>query len=282
MKAMILAAGLGTRLKPYTDTRPKALMQVGGKTMLQRVSEKLISSGVTDIVINIHHHEQQMRSFIDSMKYPGVRFHISDETALLLDTGGGIKKAWSLLRGDHPFIVYNIDILCDIDLNKMLEAHKRLGALATLAVSDRTATRYFLWKNSLLCGWENASTGETIMCNTPISHDEPQAQDGIKGSGKHTDENSHSQSASHQSPQNILQGLHIQTDIERKAFSGIHVIEPAIIELMKETGVFSIKDVYLRLASTHPIAYFQHDHHTWIDIGTPERLHHARKYYEKQ
>ncbi len=281
MIAMILAAGLGTRLKPHTDTRPKALMQVGGKTMLQRVSEKLISSGVTDIVINIHHHEQQMRSFIDSMKYPGVRFHISDETALLLDTGGGIKKAWPLLRGEHPFIVYNIDILCDVDLNKMLEAHQRKGVLATLAVSDRTATRYLLWKNGLLCGWENASTGETIVCNTP-SHNDPQAQDGIKGSGKHTDGNARSQSAHHQSTTNITPGQAIHSGIERKAFSGIHVIEPAMIELMNETGVFSIKDVYLRLASTHPIACFQHDHHAWIDIGTPEKLDHARTYYENR
>ena len=241
MKAMILAAGLGTRLRPYTNTTPKALIKVGAKTMLQRVAEKLIDAGASDIVVNIHHHAAQMKSFINKLKYPGVRFHISDETDLLLDTGGAIKKARHLLDGNQAFFVYNIDILCDIDLKMMLKVHTNSGPLATLAVSGRDASRYFLWKEGLLCGWQQVDTGETVLCH----------KNGLISGG-----------------------------MEKKAFSGIHILEPAIFNLMDEIGVFSIKDVYLRLASNHPIACFEHDHHAWIDIGTPEKLAHARKYFD--
>ena len=240
MKAMILAAGLGTRLRPHTNTTPKALIKVGEKTMLQRVAEKLIDAGASDIVVNIHHHPAQMKASINKLKIPGVRFHISDETDLLLDTGGGIKTARHLLDGDQAFIVYDIDILCDIDLNMMLKEHTVSGALATLAVSDRDASRYFLWKEGLLCGWQHVDNDETVLCHK----------------------------------NGLIRGM------EKKAFSGIHILEPAIFNLMDEIGVFSIKDVYLRLASNHPIACFEHDHHAWIDIGTPEKLAHARKYFD--
>lgn len=236
---MILAAGLGTRLQPLTNTIPKALMTVGGKTMLELVSEKLIQAGITDIVVNIHHHAQQMRSFIRQMQYPGVKFHISDETTLLLNTGGGIKKARQLLDGDQAFFVYNIDIISDIDLGSMLETHRNTGALATLAVSKRKASRYFLWENGFLSGWQNVDTGETI--EVPAGQNQRE-----------------------------------HTDRERKAFSGIHIIEPAIFNLMDEKGIFSVVDVYLRLAATHPIACFEHNHQAWFDIGTPEKLHKAQ------
>lgn len=164
MKAMIFAAGLGTRLKPLTDQLPKALIPVSGKPMLQWVIEKLIKAGVDICVINVHHHASQIKSFISKLSYPGVQFHISDESQQLMDTGGGLVKAASLLEGG-PFFVYNADVLCDIDLKAMLEMHRKHRPLATLAVSERPSTRQFLWHEGLLAGWENSSTGETVRCS---------------------------------------------------------------------------------------------------------------------
>jgi N-acetyl-alpha-D-muramate 1-phosphate uridylyltransferase len=283
MKAMILAAGLGTRLRPYTDSTPKALITIGEKTMLQIVTEKLIDAGVTEIVVNIHHHAEIMRTSINELNYSGVRFHISDETDTLLDTGGGIKNARDLLDDGQAFFVYNIDILCDINLKLLLEAHRNTKALATLAVSDREASRYLLWKNRLLCGWQNVSTGETILCTK---------QGNISGfvdTPKNTGEND-------SEPEKIsarkiylynrsgdLVPDNPQYDLSRmkkKAFSGIHIVESAIFDLISETGVFSIKDVYLRLAGNHHIACFDHNHKTWFDIGTPEKLAHAREHFD--
>jgi NDP-sugar pyrophosphorylase family protein len=283
MRAMILAAGLGTRLRPYTNTTPKALLKVGEKTMLQIVSEKLIDAGASDIVVNIHHHAAQMRSSINKLEYPGVNFHISDETDLLLDTGGGIKKARHLLDGNQAFLVYNIDILCDIDLRMMLKSHTNSGALATLAVSDRDASRYFLWKEGLLYGWQHADTGETILChkkgvverNMHSRHHEDNTK---SRPGSSSDE--HPATINGEEQPETIQYQHYAAAFIKKAFSGIHILEPAIFDLIDETGVFSIKDVYLRLAGNHPIACFEHDHKTWIDIGTPEKLARAREHFE--
>jgi len=166
MKAMILAAGLGTRLKPFTDENPKALLPVGGKPMLQRVAEKLIHAGVTYIVVNIHHHPEKMKKFISGLRYPGVTFYISDETQQLLDTGGGVKKAEKFLKGEQPFFVYNSDVLCDIDLKALSDFHLKSKALATLAVTSRESSRYFLWDDNRLSGWENTKTGEKILLSS--------------------------------------------------------------------------------------------------------------------
>lgn len=206
--------------------------------MLQIVAEKLIQAGVSEIVVNVHHHADQIKAFIGSMRYPGVRFHISDETSLLLDTGGGIKQARSWLDGREPFFVYNIDILSAIDLSELYRAHLAGKALATLAVSDRPTTRFFLWDGDELAGWEHAGTGERIVCREKQSH--------------------------------------------RKAFTGIAVISPAIFDLMPGERVFSIKDVYLRLAGHRPIRCYCHEHTSWHDIGTPEKLARARRYVEGQ
>ncbi|MEE4176831.1 MAG: sugar phosphate nucleotidyltransferase [Bacteroides sp.] len=234
MKAMIFAAGIGKRLHPISEHTPKALVEIGGKPMLQRLAEKLIPLGVSEIVVNIHHHAEKMQAFIAQLNYPGVSFILSDETSQLLDTGGGLLKAKDHLTGEGPLILHNVDVLSAIDLREMLDFHTSQGALATLAVSQRSTSRYFLWNNNHLAGWENINTNQKILCDhKPGQEPEP------------------------------------------KAFSGIHIIQPALLNLIVEQGIFSINEVYLRLASQHPILAFEHDPAYWADIGTPQKLAHA-------
>lgn len=162
MKAMIFAAGLGTRLRPLTNDRPKALVEVGGKTLLQIVIEKLKASGVEELVVNVHHFADKVENFLRSHDDFGLKIHISDERELLLDTGGGLKKAQRYLDGDAPFLVYNTDILSDIDIQKMYKNSLENDAIATLAVRQRETSRYLLFqeKTNKLVGWKNKKTGE--------------------------------------------------------------------------------------------------------------------------
>ncbi len=160
---MIFAAGLGSRLKPLTNNLPKALVPVAGKPMLQRVAEKLINAGVTEIIVNVHHHASLVKEFVYQLNYPNTRFVISDETAALMDTGGGLKKAGELLYGAQPVIIHNTDVLSDVNLTKMIIKHKQDHALVTLAVSERTSSRQFLWYENQLAGWQNLKTGEKIV-----------------------------------------------------------------------------------------------------------------------
>jgi len=161
MKAMILAAGLGTRLKPFTDHHPKALAVVNHKTILQRNIEYLISFGVTDLIINVHHFADQIIDHIKENNYFGIRISISDEREEVLETGGGLKKAAWYFDDGKPFILMNADILTNADLGKMIEHHHERRPLATLAVSRRESSRCFLFnKNAQLCGWRNKLTGE--------------------------------------------------------------------------------------------------------------------------
>lgn len=165
MKAMILAAGLGTRLKPFTDTHPKALAEVNGKSLLQRNVEYLKSFGVNEIIVNVHHFASQILDSIDKNKGWGTAITISDETDEVLETGGGlIKAAWFFQDSEQPFILLNVDILTDLDLKKMLDNHKSSNALATLALSSRETSRYFLFdENNNLSGWENIKTNQKII-----------------------------------------------------------------------------------------------------------------------
>ena len=161
MKAMIFAAGTGSRLKPLTDHTPKALIPIGGKPMLEHVILKLKSSGFDQIVINIHHLGNQIVDFLEANNNFGVRIEISDESDYLLDTGGGIKKATSLLCGNEPFLIHNVDILSNVDLKKLYDTHVQTNPLATLLVSQRNTSRYLLFnKENRLCGWRNHETGE--------------------------------------------------------------------------------------------------------------------------
>lgn len=237
--AMIFAAGLGTRLAPLTHDRPKALVELGGKTLLQRTVDKLFDAGVRRFVINIHHFPQLMHKAIEEMEKPGAEFIISDETDTLLDTGGGLLKAAHHLQNGKPFIVHNVDVLSDIDFSQILAHHQQQGALATLAVSQRNTARYFLWDNNRLCGWTNVQTGEVKQCYPVVS---PPV---------------------------------------RLAFSGIHIIDPEIFNLISEAGIFSINQVYLRLAKDHLIAAYTHDATFWADLGTTEKLARAAQLLEQ-
>ncbi len=162
-KAMILAAGLGTRLKPLTDHKPKALLEWEGKPLLEHIIEKLKSNGFTSIVINVHHHAAMIMEFVKQKSQFGIEIEFSHEKDELLDTGGGIANA-SWFFGDDPFLVYNVDILSNIDLREMYKDHLKSGAIATLAVKERVTTRSLLMSEAgLLKGWRDNRSGETIL-----------------------------------------------------------------------------------------------------------------------
>jgi N-acetyl-alpha-D-muramate 1-phosphate uridylyltransferase len=162
MKAMILAAGLGTRLKPFTEKHPKALYPVNGKSLLQRNVEYLKAAGVTDIIVNVHHFADQIIATIKENNGWGCNVVISDETDEVLETGGGLKKAAHFFENDtEPFLLMNADMLTDLDIAKMKAMHVQNNAIATVAVTDRQTSRYLLFnENNMLCGWLNEKTGE--------------------------------------------------------------------------------------------------------------------------
>jgi NDP-sugar pyrophosphorylase family protein len=231
MKAMILAAGRGTRLKSLTENTPKALVKAGAMSLLERLIMKMKVQGVSSIVINLHHHSGQIVDFLRHNNNFDIPIYISDETEVLLDTGGGILHAAPLLDGDDPVIVHNVDILSDLDLGKIYRKHIESNALVTLAVKNRKTSRYLLFDEKLhMRGWENQNTGEKI----------------IPGGDA--------------------------TALTPFAFSGIHVISPALFPLISEKGVFSIIDTYLRLCKDHHIRGYRHDQGLWIDAGKPEGL----------
>ncbi len=206
MKALIFAAGLGTRLKPITDTMPKALVPVDGKPMLQGVIEKLKAYGYDRIVINVHHFADQVRDFVSANGGFGIDIAFSDETDLLRETGGGIRHAAPLLDGSEPFLVHNVDIISDLDLGWFREQH-RPGDLATILVSRRTTSRYFLFDGDRrLVGWTNVDTGQVRSPYSAIDQDE----------------------------------------CTPLAFAGIHMMSPEILPLMAGwPEKFSIVDFYL-------------------------------------
>jgi NDP-sugar pyrophosphorylase family protein len=237
MKAMILAAGLGTRLQPLTLTKPKALVEVKGVSMLELVIRNLISEGFDEIIINVHHFVGQIIDFLKVHNQFGVSITISDESDLLLDTGGGILKARDFFNDGKPFLIHNVDILSDINLRELYEFHVLNRSLATLAVKDRKTSRSLLVNaNQELCGWKNHQTGQTIIS---------------KGE---------------------------EIELTSIAFNAIHVMSPDIFPLISEQGVFSIMDVYLRLAKSQKILTWRNDQNFWFDIGRIENLKEAEKY----
>lgn len=167
MRAMIFAAGLGTRLKPWTDLHPKALAIVNGKSLLQRNIEYLQRFDITEVIVNIHHFPEQIQEAVAQNNGWGSHIVFSDETGQVLETGGGLKKAQQLLKGDGAFVVMNVDILTDLDLGTMIERHKYYKSLATLATTDRETSRYFLFnEQDELVGWQNKKTGESKIAKS--------------------------------------------------------------------------------------------------------------------
>jgi len=238
MKAMILAAGVGSRLRPLTDEMPKALVEVGGAPMIERVIRRLRSAGVTEIVVNLFHLPDRIVDFLASKENFGLRIHFTRE-AELLDTGGGLQNAAWFFDDGRPFFLHNVDVLSDIDLLGLLRHHQEAKALATLAVQSRASSRLLLFdRDGRLCGRE-----------TPEGIEWAKAQ--VRG-------------------------------VERLAFTGIHMIDPAIFPKMTETGAFSITGTYLRLAGEgERVIAFRADASYWQDIGSPEKLEHARQYVSR-
>ena len=240
MKAMILAAGLGTRLRPLTDTRPKALVEIGGRTLLEISLARLRSIGIREVIINVHHYAESVQAYLQAKNNFGMRIEISREE-ILLDTGAGLKKAaWFFLedanRRDEPFILHNVDVVSSIDLARMVQFHRDSKALATLAVKDRQTLRYLLFGDQLqLCGRQNGRDGAPEFVR----------------------------------PSSGAQAL---------AFSGIHVISPRVLPMLTEEGVFPIIASYLRLASQgEKILAFRADEYYWRDLGRPENVLQAER-----
>ena len=178
---MILAAGLGTRLRPITDSIPKALYKVGGRTLLEGAIRHLADNGVSEIIVNVHHFADQIIDYLSQNKNFGLEIVVSDERDQLLDTGGGLKKASAFLSGKESFIVRNVDIISNLDLQTMMNFHLKSHALATLAVRKRETSRYFLFNDKhRLCGWTNLKTGEKIFSSVPATIPEMLAFSGIQ------------------------------------------------------------------------------------------------------
>ncbi len=238
MKAMILAAGLGKRMRPLTDTTPKALADIGGVTLLEVILKRLAKAGVTEVVINTHHLADKLSDFLLNKLRVGLKVEISRETFFPLETGGGLKKAAWFFSDGKPFFLHNCDVFTDMDLSALYQAHLDGGALATLAVKERASKRQLLFDAEMnLKGRFLADGDETAWCEKPVK------------------------------------------DPLKLAFSGVQVISPEIFPLMTESGVFSIMDVYLRLAGAgSKIKGFRMDESYWTDIGTIEKLESLRQY----
>jgi NDP-sugar pyrophosphorylase family protein len=181
MRAMILAAGLGTRLKPLTDSTPKALIKIKDHTLLELQIKKLKTEGFDQIIINVHHFAEKVKEYLKQDIFFDCSIEISDESEKLLDTGGGLKKAAHFFSDEKPFLVYNVDILSNINLNKLMEFHLASKSIATLAVQKRESSRKFLFDNSnTLCGWMNEKSGEKIITRDEQSKFLPYAFSGVQ------------------------------------------------------------------------------------------------------
>jgi len=181
MRAMILAAGLGTRLKPLTDSIPKALIKIKGFTLLELQIRKLQSEGFNDIIINVHHFAEKIKQYLEQNNFFNCSITISDESEKLLETGGGLKKAAHFFSDGMPFLVYNVDILSDINLRELLNHHLASGSTATLAVKDRISARKFLFnKENILCGWMNENTKERYIVRDENNNPLPYAFSGVQ------------------------------------------------------------------------------------------------------
>ena len=250
MKAMIFAAGLGTRLKPITDTMPKALVPVCGQPLLYHVITKLVAAGYDSLVVNVHHFPDQIIHYLHSHDF-GARIAVSDERDFLRETGGGIRYARPLLtdsfasfgRTEEPFLVHNVDIVSNLDLGWLREQHRE-GALATVVVSERKTQRYFLFdEDGRMKGWTNITTGEV---RSPFPDIDPDR-------------------------------------CRKLAFAGIHLISPAIFDAFDQYGFgerFSIVDFYLKACAEYPIYAAVPPDFRMVDVGKKETLSEAERVCE--
>lgn len=240
MKALIFAAGLGTRLKPLTDTTPKAMVPVSGKPLVQHVIEKLKAAGFNQIIINVYHFAEQIIDFVRSNNNFGIRIEFSDEREKLLDTGGGIKKAAWFFDDGQPFLVHNVDIFSNIDLRNLYETHLNGGSDVTLVASERKTSRYLLFdEKQHLKGWINKKTGET---KSPLPYFNPKKY-------------------------------------QKLAFSGIHVINPSVFSYMTDfPDKFSVIDFYLSVCNKIKIQAHTPKNLKLLDVGKLDSLEEAKKF----
>ena len=236
MKAMVLAAGLGTRLRPLTNDRPKALVELHGRTLLDITLARLRDFGIRDVIINVHHFADLVIDYLHANANFGMHIEISHEN-LLLDTGGGLKKAADFFlqdRSEEPFVLHNVDVLSSVDLKQMVQQHQQTGALATLSVRARESSRQLLFDlEGSLCG---RRTGRNEVPELAREIDDPVPL----------------------------------------AFDGIHVISPRLLRMITEEGAFPIIPVYLRLATQgEMIQAFRSDQYYWRDLGNIESLQRA-------
>ncbi len=241
MKGMIFAAGIGSRLKPWTDEHPKALVEVGGMPMLQRVIARMTDVGINDIIINVHHYGEQIIDFVRNLD-TDANISISDERGLLLDTGGGLRKALPMI-GDVPVLIHNADILTDIDLVEFINQHSQSGADASLLVEHRGSARQLVFTaNHALKGWYNRETGATRPDTFEIM----------------PDYNMYS-----------FNGVHI---VGPSLFSDLRNFKP-------DEMPFSIIDFYLAEAASHKIIGYDMPRSAhWFDVGKPATLNDAREW----
>lgn len=250
MRAMILAAGLGTRLKPFTDHHPKALALVNGKTLLQRNMEYLQKFGVYEVVVNVHHFAEQIINEVQQNNGWGSHVLISDETKQVLETGGGVLHAMHYFEKESAWIVMNADILTNLALDKMIAADALLregneNYIGTLAVTNRITSRNLIFNQAgLLTGWKNNTTLEEKWVS-PISTN-PKA------------------------PQDIM----------AKAFSGIQILHPSFFKALQLKGKFSLIDAYLQIASLYPIGFYDHSDSILLDVGKPENIDKAASLFK--
>ena len=245
MNALILAAGLGTRLKPLTDTMPKALIPVNDKPLLMHLMERLKMSGFDNVVINVHHFAKQIIDYIKQEKFFGINVTISDESDLLLDTGGAIKKAAGLFGDNKPFLVHNVDIFHNINLKELYRQYA-YASDATLLVSDRITSRYLLFdEDNRLVGWTNLNTGEVKSPFESVRMN-PAA-------------------------------------FNRFAFSGIHIFSQNLVHLMdKWEKRFSIIDFYLQACQEYNIKGINYPDLKLLDVGKLDSLEKAEIFLTNQ
>lgn len=241
MNAFIFAAGLGTRLKPLTDTMPKALVPVGGKPLLAHVIEKLKAAGCKKIVINIHHFGDMIIDYVKSQNSFGVEILFSDERQMLLETGGAIKHAVDLL-GDEPFLIHNVDILSNVDLKALIAAHNESGSSATLLVSKRNSSRALLFNaEGNLTAWTNKTTGEVKSPYSDIDI----------------------------------------SNLNEFAFSGIHIFSPRLFKYFGAyPEKFSIIDFYLNTCKDEKIKAYTQEGLQLLDVGKLDSLERAEAFIQ--
>ncbi len=278
MKAMILAAGLGTRLRPLTNDRPKALVELNGRTLLEITLTRLRTFGVTEAIINVHHFAGMVAQYLKSKNNFGMRLELSREDDLLLDTGGGMKKAaWFFLedtnRRDEPFFLHNVDVISSIDLAAMLQFHVERHALATLAVQTRESSRQLLFNDQLQLSGRRSGQEEFVIPSearnplfpAPVSSADPLEKTCHSDRSEESAFSSHSPLATRHSS---LPPSQNPSPLLPLAFSGIHIFSPRLLPMLTESGPFSIIDSYLRLSSQgEKILAFRHDTSYWRDLG---------------